>query len=152
MEVILLQMKESICKIKYNNERRGTGFFCFIPFPNYYNLIPAFFTNNHILGKKKDIIPWKKIELSLQNNKITYQLKIDKDRKVFTDSELDVTFIEIKSSDNFNISFLEIDENNIINKEPNIFYQKKEVYLLHYPGDEVSDSAFGEIKSISEDS
>ena len=124
MEFILLQMKESIFKIKYNNERRGTGFFCLIPFPNYYNILPAFFTNNNVLGKK-DIIPGKKIELSLQNNKITYQLKIDKDRKVFTDSELDVTIIEIKNSNNFNISFLEIDENNIINKEPKKIYQKK---------------------------
>ena len=67
-EIILKQMKESICKIK-NKNGNGTGFFCKIL--NKKLLI----TNNHILDKeeleKKNII-----RVTLNDNKIKINLKI----------------------------------------------------------------------------
>jgi len=53
LEIILRQTKESICKIICNDRENGTGFFCLIPFPDKFNLLPVLITNNHVLDKKK---------------------------------------------------------------------------------------------------
>ena len=52
IKIILSQMENCICKI-YQNERKGTGFFCKIPFPDKNNLLNVLITNNHILNKEK---------------------------------------------------------------------------------------------------
>ena len=52
---ILEQMKNFICKIRIGN-KRGTGFFCKIPFPDKNNIIPVFITNNHVINKLNDEI------------------------------------------------------------------------------------------------
>ena len=51
-ENILFQMKNCICKIYKEDGTKGTGFFCNIPFPNEFNLLPVLVTNNHILEEK----------------------------------------------------------------------------------------------------
>ena len=42
-------MKNCICKILTNDGKKGTGFFCKIPYLN--KLLPVLVTNNHILVK-----------------------------------------------------------------------------------------------------
>ena len=56
-ELILDQMKKCICQI-YQDDKKGTGFFCQIPFLN--NLLPVLITNNHVLNEN-DIENNKKI-------------------------------------------------------------------------------------------
>ena len=43
-KIILSQMENCICKI-FQNEKKGTGFFCKIPFPDKYNLLNVLITN-----------------------------------------------------------------------------------------------------------
>lgn len=88
----------------------GTGFFCKIPFPNFYNLLPVLITNNHILNKE-DLKINNQILLSINNDLFTYKIYIDNSRKIYTEKDLyDITLIEIKESDGINLNcFLEID-------------------------------------------
>ena len=50
-EIILSQMKSSVCKIYLDNGNKGTGFFCKIPYPDNKHLLPVLVTNNHIIKK-----------------------------------------------------------------------------------------------------
>jgi len=145
---ILFQMENCICKIYLKNGGIGTGFFCKIPFNN--NLLPVLITNNHILNEH-DIDNNKKIQLNIKNK--VKEITIDNSRKKYTNSDknTDITIIEIKpSKDGININnFLEIDENEInTNKEViELEYQKKSIYIIHYPNEELSVS-YGLLKDI----
>ena len=60
-EIILEQMKKTICKIDMGNGNKGTGFFCKILCPVEGNLKSFLVTNNHVideshLGKDKKMI------------------------------------------------------------------------------------------------
>ena len=68
---IIEQMKKDICKIKIGEEQ-GTGFFCKIPFPNSYNMLPVFITNNHVIDENF---------LFKDNNKFTVRIKEEKKEK-----------------------------------------------------------------------
>ena len=50
-EIILSQMKSSVCKIYLDNGNKGTGFFCKVPFPGEINLRPFLVTNNHVIDE-----------------------------------------------------------------------------------------------------
>ena len=96
-EIILKQMKESICKIK-NKTCDGTGFFCKIL--NKKLLI----TNNHVINE--EIIKNKKIiNVKLNDNKIKKDIKI---KDYYTSIKYYTTIIEIEVNDE-NINYLEID-------------------------------------------
>jgi hypothetical protein len=56
-------MEKCICKL-YQNGKKGTGFFCKIPFPDKNNLLNVLITNNHILSQK-DIEDNKIIKLTM---------------------------------------------------------------------------------------
>ena len=84
-------MNKCVCKIY--NKGEGTGFFTKIPFNS--KLLTVLITNNHVLGQneiKKNSI----ITLSLNYDKKTKKIKIDDDRKTYTNKKLDITIIEIK--------------------------------------------------------
>ena len=120
----------------------GTGFFCKIPFPNFYNLLPVLITNNHILNEK-DIIEGEVINFSLNNGKLLYKITIGKERKVYTSWEYDITIIQIMPNDGLDItSFLDIDER--IFQKADIF-NNQSVYLLHYPRGEQVGYSIGSI-------
>ena len=105
-EEIVDQMKNSVCKI-YNNGN-GTGFFTKIPYES--KLLPVLITNSHVI-KKEDILNNKIISLCLNNGKITKKMKLDRNRLIYTNTQLDVTIIEIiEKKDNFNNKYLELDD------------------------------------------
>jgi hypothetical protein len=141
MQIIKNQMEKSVCKIKCN-EGSGTGFFCKIPFPNFYNLLPVLITNNHILNEE-DLKINNQIVLSINNDIFTYKINIDNSRKIYTEKDLyDITLIEIKESDGINLNcFLEVDnEDEAFDNETDVkkIYRNKYVYVIHYPnGDKV---------------
>jgi len=98
----LLKWEESMCKIKSEKLKnnviqagKGTGFFCEIE--NDKTQIRYFlFTNNHLLDE--DSIKINKIikfEYFTGKKYVEKEIKITKDRKVFTNKELDYTCIEI---------------------------------------------------------
>ena len=149
LEIISEQSKNCICKIKCNDGGKATGFFCIIPFPDKLNQIPALITNNHVISKK-DILKDNKIKFTLNNDTLSFEIKIDNFRKVYTNERYDITIIEIKKSDNLDInSFLDLDY-HIFKNNANEIYKRKSVYLLGYPHGGNSSFSLGIIRNINE--
>jgi len=69
-QLILSQMENCICKIVNDDGRKGTGFFCTIPFPDENNLLNVLRTNNHVLN-----------ENDIKNDKIIYFKIYNKEKK-----------------------------------------------------------------------
>ena len=125
-KIILEKSEKCVCQLKSNSP--GTGFFCLIPFPDKSHLLPVLITCYHIFDK--DCLLKRKIELVLNGK--TIEIKLENDRKVYLNKKLDVTIIEIKTEDGFDInSFLETDD-DLIFKENN---EGEKIYLhpLKYP-------------------
>ena len=138
---------KSTCKIIFDNKVYGTGFFCFIPFPNKLNLLPTLITNNHIL-KQENIAEGQQIHISLYNLSESIMLNIDKTRKVYTNEKYDITIIEIKQADKIDMnSFLIIDE-YMYEKELN--NMQKSIYILYYTLSQETKYSIGEISKISD--
>jgi hypothetical protein len=109
--------------------------------------LPVLITNNHVLNEK-DIEDKQIIELTINNDSINTKIVIDNLRKTYTNKDYDITFIEIKESDNINInSFLEIDY-EIYEEIPKEKYKQKSIYLLHYPNSEKVKYSIGMINYI----
>jgi len=127
---ILFQLENCICQIYKKNGRKGTGFFCKIIFQN--KLLPVLITNNHILGEK-DIKNNEIIEFKMYNNiekrNKEISIKIDNSRRRYTNSEIDITIIEIKPKKDKINNYLEIEEEEMTEEQ----YRKRSIYILHYP-------------------
>ena len=149
LENLIPKIKLNVCKIECSDGSHGTGFFCNIPFKWDINL-KVLMTNNHVL-KEEDIKPGKIIKFSLNNDKIFYQIKIDESRIKYTEEkQYDITIIELKNTDDLEeISFFDID-NQINNENPNKIFNNKDIYLLHYPKENIMEYSIGKIKSIYE--
>jgi len=136
-DLILSQMKNCICKIVNDDGRKGTGFFCKIPFPNKSNLLKVLITNNHVLNEN-DIKNGKIIKLIMYNKEqnIEKDIIIDNSRKRFTilniDEGIDITILEIKPIKDKIDEYLEIDD-KILEAE----CVRKSIYMLHYPKDKI---------------
>ena len=83
-------MKKSICKIK-NKKAKGTGFFCYIPNYEIYLMI----TNNHIIDEEI-IKENNSISVTLNNDQNNIYIRIDDNRKIYTNKEYDITIIEMR--------------------------------------------------------
>ena len=140
-KVITRQTEKCVCKIHIDGNN-GTGLFAKIPYQNH--LLTVLITNNHVL-KANDILENKIITFSINNN-IKY-IKIDKERKIYTNENYDTTIIEIREElDNLKgvIEYLEIDDiiskyikekgKNISNDHFNNIYKNESLYVLNYLG------------------
>ena len=148
---IIEQMKKDICKIKIGEEQ-GTGFFCKIPFPNSYNMLPVFITNNHVINEDF---------LFKDNNKFTVRIKEEKkekeiylnNRMKYTNKDFDITIIEIYEKDEIK-SFLDLDDkiiNDIIDDtDENHEFVDETIYIIQYPEGQLSVS-YGILQKIFED-
>jgi len=118
--------KEGICKILLENNGYGTGFFVKIEDPEEEGkIMKVLFTCNHVL-KKEFLYKYKKLTLELNNKEIIINLN---KRRIWTNSEIDYTCIEIFKNDNIKYCF-NIDENITIfnNKIEN--YVQKGIYIF----------------------
>ena len=116
------------CKIVENNQTKdafGTGFFCEIN-DNNIPIKKALFTNNHILNKSSIEI---NKEIKFENCDKEKRITITKNRRAFTNEELDYTCIEIFDTDNIN-KFFSIEKTIFNNKDDLI---NKEIFILQYP-------------------
>ena len=86
LKAILEQIEKCICDIKCPLEGHGTGFFCTIPYPNFFSLKPVLITNNHVLNEK-DISEGKTIKITLNNETIHKEIEITNKRKIYTDEK-----------------------------------------------------------------
>ena len=112
-EIILEQMKKCVCKI-HKGETKGTGFFARIPYNNEF--IKVLITNNHILNNN-DIKEGNNIIISLNNDLISKNIKIDSRINIYTDKIFDITIIEISEEKDGIKDYLDIN-----NEEININY------------------------------
>ena len=139
-EIILNQMKNCVCKI-HNGQKKGTGFFAKLSFKN--QLIKVLITNNHVLGEN-EILPGNTISISLNNKKSIRNIKIDSERKRYTNKNYDTTIIELNEKDNIN-NYLTFDKQILerinsekveisvnTNKGFNNLYEKESIYILNY--------------------
>jgi V8-like Glu-specific endopeptidase len=135
-------MKESICKIYKNDGNKGSGFFCNIKHNN--TLIPVLITSNHIIDENY-IKENKRIEISLNNDKLKKSIIINKDGKIYTNKDYDITIIEIFSEKEDITNYMEIDDNYI--EDSNIIYEKS-IYIIQYPLGEKVGVSYGIIRKI----
>ena len=135
-------MENSMCRIQYekfqNNiiEGEGSGFFCH--FKNDFHLKYYLFTNNQVLNDS-DLKIGKIINLKyLKGNKMIQKLiQLTEKREVFTDDQLDYTFIELFKSDEID-NYFEIDP-NIYNYNDQLL-RNINIFILHYFENEISFS------------
>ena len=144
LEIIIFQMKNSICKISKKKNETFTGFFCKIPYESI--IMSVLITNGHILNeedKNNEFI----IDISMNNEKEFRKLKIDKNRIIFNDKKkLDITIIEIKPEDKID-NYLEIDD-NINDKNYEINYKNSLIYILHYPKEDKIKVSYNSIYDL----
>jgi len=145
---ILFQMENCVCQIKKKNGIIGTGFFSKVPLPNNGKEMPVLITNNHILNEK-DIDNNQIIDLMI-NNKVK-TIKIDDSRKKYTEKNLDITIIEIRPLIDGIEYYLDIDKEDLDKDEKNLEleYLKKSIYIIHYPEDEIEVS-YGMINDLED--
>ena len=146
-EIILEQMKKTICKIYMNDGSKGTGFFCKIPYPDKEHFLPTLITSNHLINKSK-LENNDYIEFSINNDKIKKKINIKKKyRKIYTNGKYDTTIIEILEKEDDIKDFLEVDF-DINDEDLNNIYAKRSIYILHYPNFEKVSVSYGIIKYI----
>ena len=122
--IIDLKIKNSICKIEFNNSKIENGFLCKIPFPDFFNLLPVLITNYYEINKDNAS---NNIKIVFDNNKKIRYITNIKQRKTYINKEYDILIIEIfPKEDDLNI-FLEIDENIF----KNINYNNKYISILN---------------------
>ena len=135
-KITLEQMEKCVCKIHING-KKGTGFFIKIPYKKY--LLDALITNNHVLNDEKFEFG-NTITLSLNNGKKIINIKIDDERKKYTNEILDITILEIKEIDGIK-DFLSLDKrivdfinsnNKMINEKFSDLYKNESIYILNY--------------------
>ena len=88
---------------------------------------------------------------SLKNDELIFKILFHNKRKTYTNKQYDITMIELKQNDKLKgYSFLEIDD-NVFMDNPNNYYPKKTIYLIHYPNGQKVEFSSGVIKNIFED-
>ena len=148
LDIIIPKAKENICKIYCNDGSQGTGFFCNIPYD--WGIMKVLMTNYHVL-KEEDILIGKTIKLSLNNEKIFYEILLDKPRIIYSNKKYDITIIELKQKDKLDkISFFDID-NRIFPENFREIFLNEQIYLLHYPKGNEMEYSIGLIKEINEE-
>ena len=139
---------DSMCKIhilKNGKSGSGTGFFCSLRH-SYLNLNIVLLTNNHVLDeeslKEGNIIEYE------CGNGIIKQIKITKERRIFTNNDLDYSCIEILDNDKV-LNYFEINDDIMNGNIEKII--NSDIFILQYPkGGEISFSQ-GNIIRIIED-
>ena len=88
-EFIIEQMKTCICKIHLGS-KKGTGFFIRIPFRN--QSMNVLMTNYHVLNET-EITDGKIITVSLNNESVVKNIRMDFNRRRYCNQKLDINNI-----------------------------------------------------------
>ena len=140
----LFEMGENSMVKIFSKENNGSGFICKIK-DKELNFSYALFTNNHVLGEE-ELQEGEKISFEYKNK--SRYIKLNDDRKIFTDEEIDYTCIEITKNDNFEDFFL-IDQDILSGNYSQ--YKNEDLIILQFPqGNEISFSQ-GKVKEINND-
>jgi hypothetical protein len=143
---ILHQMENNVCKIYKNNGGIGSGFFVNIPYEN--NIIPVMMTNYHVLNENY-LKENEEIKITLNNDEKIITIKLNEDRRILCNKEYDTSIIEIKPEKDKIKDFMELDE-NIFKEDSNILYNRKSIYIIHYPNSEEVKVSYAIINNVEE--
>lgn len=125
------EQEKAFCQIEFEENKKTFGFFCKIPFPYFYSLLPVLITNNineSFLKEEKNKIKIEKYEQIQEiglNNRIKYMSYI--------------SFIEINREDKIN-KYLKVDD-YIFEQDSLPWYswdkyrEGMPIYLLYYTED-----------------
>ena len=139
---ILDQLMKYICKMKVNGGF-GTGFFCKIPIQK--EALKVFITNYNILNEKY-LEENKKLNLSLNDEKDTFQLDLGIKRVTYFNKNFNIALIELKEKDNIK-NYLELD-NDLFQDNVESNYWNKSIYVLHYLKRKNANISYGKINNI----
>ena len=82
---------------------------------------------------ENDLAEGKVIKLIFNNNTKIKTLKMTKSRKIYTNKNYDISIIELNITDLFNEEDMLCLDTNIYDKDDLVkYYQKRQVYTLHY--------------------
>ena len=137
-EKITKQLEIYICKINLY----GTGFLCNIPFPDEFNYLPVLITNKNIINKD-ELLDKKKIEITFDNDRVEKIINITNERRIYSSTKNDITFIEIFPEIDDIHQFLEIDILNDI-------YGNEDIYILQYLNGKECVKSYGKIININD--
>ena len=133
---ILDQMNNNfIYKIKEKDGNFSNGFFCHIKYQK--KNIPVVIINNHII--KDDIIK------VLIDDDIK-QIKIGKIKII--NEENNISILEIEKNIDYNINYLELDD-NIYENESELIYDKESIYIINYNNEKDISVSYGKINNIN---
>ena len=124
-----------IYKIKEKDDNYSNGFFCVFKYQN--KNIPVVIINNNII--KEDIIN------VLINDEIK-TIKLGNRGIIY--NEYNISIIEIEKNMDYNINYLELD-NNIYKNDSEINYYKESIYIINYNNDKDISVTYGIIKDIN---
>ena len=144
---ILHQMENNICKIYKKNGENGTGFFVNITYNN--DIIPVMITNHHVLDEKY-LKENKEIKISINDDSTIKTIKLNENRRIYANEEYDTTIIEIKPEKDKIHDFMELDD-NIFKEDSNIIYNKKSIYIIHYPNGEKAKVSYAIMQNGDEE-
>ena len=144
LKIIENQKINSICKIINGDKLLGTGFLTLIPYPDRLNQLQVLITCYHVINGIEN-----EIKL-IFNDKFEKILKLNNKRKIYINESKDITIIEIKKEDNYNLNnFLDIDYD--IFENINLNDKFKSIYLIHFPFGKESSLSIGTIEKIEDE-
>jgi len=149
----LFKMERSMCKIFFEtlkgDQGKGTGFFC--EMDNNFPIRYALFTNNHILNEFNiqtgSTIYFEYLPNS-SNIPIKKEIKINNNRKAFTNKDFDYTCIELFQSDDIS-DYFRIDP-KLFKYDKNIF-KDNNIFILQFPNGNDLSFSYGKILSFKDD-
>ena len=153
----LFKLEKSICKISFETfsgqKGWGTGIFCEL---NDLSMKYALFTNNCILNEEHikkgreinfECLEFQKSLFGSSYKTVQKKIKIEGDRKVFTNRELQYTCIELFKSDGI-IDFFQIDP-RLLKYDKN-YLKDNDIFILQYPNGGYISFSYGKILVIKD--
>ena len=126
-EIIVNQIKSSICQIIINEKMKAIGAFCKVPFPDEKNLLPIILTSNIVLDRRY-LENEDEITILIYNCSKPITINLE-NRIKYSNDEYDIAIIEIKEDIDGINNYLEIDD---LQTQETKKYIKKSIYILQF--------------------
>ena len=120
--------------------------------------MPVLITNNNVINND-DILNNSIISLSINNDKNLKKIKLDNNRKIYSNEKFHITIIEIKvNEDKLNNKYIELDDKIInyfkLNKKEvlnnlNYIYSNESIYILIYLKDNDKVVSYGKLEYLN---
>ena len=141
IEKILEQMNNQIYIINENNENYETGYFCSIRYKEKNISIPVLIINKYL--KEKEIN--NNIKVTINKEKINIEIG----DTIYKNKDYNFTIFEIKNKENYSLNDIEIDD-ILYEKEPEIYYIKKPIYIIQGNNKKEMSLSYGIIKNFDQ--